>query len=41
MLERGIEEGVVDMAHGILDEGLSLEEGEAFGGVFGTGSSVV
>lgn len=40
VLERGIEEGVVDMAHGILDEGLSLEEGEAFGGVFGTGTSV-
>lgn len=38
VLEEGIEEGVVDMAHHILDEGLSLEEGEAFGGVFGSGS---
>lgn len=41
VLERGIEEGVVDMAHHILDEGLSLEEGEAFGGVFSTGTSVL
>lgn len=40
VLERGIEEGVVDMALEMLDEGLSLEEGEAFGGVFGTGTSV-
>ncbi|OSS53209.1 hypothetical protein B5807_02948 [Epicoccum nigrum] len=39
VLERGIEDEVVDMAHGILDEGLSLEEGEAFGGVFSTGTS--
>lgn len=41
VLERGIEEEVVDMAHHILDEGLSLEEGEAFGGVFSTGTSVL
>ncbi|KAF2998828.1 hypothetical protein E8E13_002371 [Curvularia kusanoi] len=41
VLEKGIEDEVVDMAHGILDEGLSLEEGEAFGGVFSTGNSVV
>ncbi|KAJ4377157.1 hypothetical protein N0V86_006598 [Didymella sp. IMI 355093] len=41
VLEKGIEEEVVDMAHHILDEGLSLEEGEAFGGVFSTGTSVL
>ena len=41
VLEMGIEEEVVDMAHHILDEGLSLEEGEAFGGVFSTGTSVL
>lgn len=40
VLEEGIEEAVVDMAHAVLDEGLSLEEGEAFGGVFGTAGSV-
>lgn len=41
VLEEGIEEQVVDMAHAVLDEGLSLEEGEAFGGVFSTGTSVL
>ena len=41
VLEAGIEEAVIDMAHHILDEGLSLEEGEAFGLVFSTGTSVV
>jgi hypothetical protein len=40
VLEAGIEEAVIDMAHHILDEGLSLEEGEAFGLVFSTGTSV-
>ncbi|KAH4182512.1 hypothetical protein HBI26_214770 [Parastagonospora nodorum] len=40
MLEAGIEDAVVDMAHSILDEGLSLEEGDAFGMVFSSGSSV-
>lgn len=41
VLEHGIEERVVDMAHCILDEGLSLEEGEAFGRVFGSAGSVL
>ncbi|KAF9693339.1 hypothetical protein EKO04_008592 [Ascochyta lentis] len=40
VLEAGIEDAVVDMAHHILDEGLSLEEGEAFGMVFGTAGSI-
>ncbi|KAH7072219.1 hypothetical protein BKA63DRAFT_65103 [Paraphoma chrysanthemicola] len=40
LLEAGIEDAVVDMAHSILDEGLSIEEGEAFGMVFSSGSSV-
>ncbi|KAF1926913.1 uncharacterized protein M421DRAFT_102043 [Didymella exigua CBS 183.55] len=35
VLEAGVDEGTVDMAHGILDGGLSMEEGEAFAGVFG------
>jgi hypothetical protein len=38
VLEAGIEDDVVDMAHSILDESLSLEEGEAFGNVFSSGS---
>jgi hypothetical protein len=38
VLEAGIEDAVVDMAHSILDEGLSLEEGEAFGMVFSSGN---
>ncbi|KAJ4984184.1 DNA repair protein, partial [Stagonosporopsis vannaccii] len=41
VLEAGIEDDVVDMAHAVLDEGLSLEEGEAFADVFSTGVSVV
>ncbi|KAF2623243.1 hypothetical protein BU25DRAFT_401073 [Macroventuria anomochaeta] len=41
VLEAGIEEAVIDMAHHILDEGLSLEEGEAFGLVFSTGTSIL
>lgn len=41
MLERGIEDEVVNMAHDILDEGLSLEEGDAFGKVFSSGSSTM
>jgi hypothetical protein len=40
MLEAGIEDAVVDMAHSILDEGLSIEEGDAFGMVFSSGSSL-
>jgi hypothetical protein len=40
VLEAGIEDAVVDMAHAILDEGLSMEEGEAFGMVYSSGSSV-
>tara|TARA_R110002003_G_scaffold626_5_gene20910 strand:+ start:14485 stop:16161 length:1677 start_codon:yes stop_codon:yes gene_type:complete len=40
LLEAGIEDAVVDMAHSILDEGLSIEEGEAFGMVFSSGSSI-
>jgi hypothetical protein len=40
VLERGIEESVVDMAHAILDEGLSLEEGEGLLRVFSSGNSV-
>jgi hypothetical protein len=39
MLEAGIEDAVVDMAHSILDEGLSIEEGDAFGMVFSSGSA--
>ncbi|KAJ4350871.1 hypothetical protein N0V95_004370 [Ascochyta clinopodiicola] len=41
VLEAGIEEAVIDMAHHILDEGLSLEEGEAFGAVFSTATSTL
>ena len=41
VLEAGIEEAVIDMAHHILDEGLSLEEGEAFGMVFSTATSTL
>lgn len=40
VLEAGIEDEVVNMAHDILDEGLSLEEGDAFGKVFSSGSTV-
>ncbi|KAH7359859.1 hypothetical protein BKA66DRAFT_515035 [Pyrenochaeta sp. MPI-SDFR-AT-0127] len=40
VLEAGIEDAVVDMAHTILDEGLSLEEGDAFGRVYSSASSV-
>jgi hypothetical protein len=40
VLEAGIEDEVVNMAHDILDEGLSMEEGDAFGKVFSSGSSV-
>ncbi|KAF2821021.1 hypothetical protein CC86DRAFT_449002 [Ophiobolus disseminans] len=40
VLEAGIEDAVVDMAHSILDESLSIDEGEAFGMVFSSGSSV-
>jgi hypothetical protein len=40
MLEAGIEDAVVDMAHSILDEGLSIEEGDAFSMVFSSGSSL-
>lgn len=39
MLEAGIEDAVVDMAHSILDEGLSIEEGDAFGMVFSSSSN--
>lgn len=39
VLEAGIEDAVVDMAHSILDEGLSPQEGDAFGMVFSSGSS--
>jgi hypothetical protein len=39
VLEQGIEESVVDMAHAILDEGLSLEEGEGLLRVFSSGNS--
>ncbi|EOA87771.1 hypothetical protein ACJQWK_02204 [Exserohilum turcicum] len=38
VLEAGIEDEVVNMAHDILDEGLSMEEGDAFGKVFSSGS---
>lgn len=41
MLEYGIEDEVVNMAHDILDEGLSLEEGDAFSKVFSSGSTTV
>ncbi|KAF2799851.1 hypothetical protein K505DRAFT_320895, partial [Melanomma pulvis-pyrius CBS 109.77] len=40
VLEHGIDEQVVDMAHAILDEGLSLEEGEGLLRVFSSGNSV-
>ncbi|KAH7385495.1 hypothetical protein DE146DRAFT_681052 [Phaeosphaeria sp. MPI-PUGE-AT-0046c] len=40
MLEAGIEDAVVDMAHSILDEGLSIEEGDAFGMVFSSSSNL-
>ncbi|KAF1937360.1 hypothetical protein EJ02DRAFT_506040 [Clathrospora elynae] len=40
VLEAGIENEVVDMAHDILDEGLSMEEGDAFGKVFSSGNTV-
>lgn len=39
LLEYGIEDEVVNMAHDILDEGLSMEEGDAFGKVYGSGST--
>ena len=37
VLEGGIEAEVVDMAHDVLDEGLSVEEGDALAEVFGSG----
>ncbi|KAF2713208.1 hypothetical protein K504DRAFT_498024 [Pleomassaria siparia CBS 279.74] len=40
VLEESIEESVVDMAHAILDEGLSIEEGEGLLRVFSSGNSV-
>ncbi|KAL1796007.1 hypothetical protein ACET3X_006231 [Alternaria dauci] len=40
VLEAGIEDEVVNMAHDILDEGLSMEEGDAFGKVFSSGSAI-
>jgi hypothetical protein len=40
VLEAGIEDAVVNMAHDILDENLSMEEGAAYGMVFSSGSSV-
>ncbi|KAF2109982.1 hypothetical protein BDV96DRAFT_651548 [Lophiotrema nucula] len=39
VLERGVEEDVVVAAHGILDAGLSLEEGEGLVRVFSSGGS--
>jgi hypothetical protein len=39
VLEAGIEDDVVNMAHDILDEGLSMEEGDAFGKVFSSGTT--
>ncbi|KAF1838889.1 hypothetical protein BDW02DRAFT_487865 [Decorospora gaudefroyi] len=39
-LEAGIEDEVVNMAHDILDQGLSMEEGDAFGKVFSSASTV-
>ncbi|KAF2262147.1 hypothetical protein CC78DRAFT_535031 [Lojkania enalia] len=39
VLEQGIDEEVVDAAHAILDEGLSLEEGEGLVRVFSSGNS--
>ena len=39
VLEAGIDDEVVNMAHDILDEGLSMEEGDAFGKVFSSGST--
>jgi len=40
VLEAGIEQEVVDMAHDILDDGLSPEEGDALAEVFPSGSTV-
>jgi hypothetical protein len=39
VLEAGIEDDVVNAAHDILDESLSLEEGEGLVGVFSSGGS--
>lgn len=39
VLEAGIEDAVVNMAHDILDEGLSPEEGDAFGRVFNSSNA--
>lgn len=39
VLEAGIEQEVMDMAHDILDDGLSPEEGDALAEVFPSGSS--
>ncbi|KAF2732212.1 hypothetical protein EJ04DRAFT_514063 [Polyplosphaeria fusca] len=39
VLESGIDDDVVNAAHDILDEGLSLEEGEGLVGVFSSGGS--
>ena len=40
VLEEGIESEVVDMAHDILDDGLSPEEGDALAEVFPSGGSI-
>ncbi|KAF1976634.1 hypothetical protein BU23DRAFT_578523 [Bimuria novae-zelandiae CBS 107.79] len=40
VLEAGIEQEVMDMAHDILDDGLSPEEGDALAEVFPSGNSV-
>lgn len=40
VLESGIEEAVTDMAHDVLDEHLTMDEGEALGMVFSSGNSV-
>lgn len=40
VLEAGIEQEVMDMAHDILDDGLSPEEGDALAEVFPSGSTV-
>lgn len=40
LLELGIEDAVVDMAYAVLNETLSLDEGEAFAMVFSSGGSV-
>lgn len=40
VLEAGIEDAVVNMAHDILDEGLSPEEGDAFGRVFSSSNAI-